>query len=440
MILMLITPEEKEALDKDIMKEPILIYTQTEILSKLYGEVYDSILVTRRFANLAGSDNLVNAIKSLNLILPLGGLNVIYLNHHEAEDACSKDLYKIGCKVLKADIKSMTLDTFLDLKYTKSLNVKGVSEKEVVDDLLSIIHDIESMDDDALRLYVGVHYNKIVNSLLNAKGVVENLEGIRLDNKTLGVELQHALDAEATMSHELILTKYLYHDVKAKHDLLLKYLTAYKESIDNYNDIIAETTLGDEYTVKIPSTNCIVLYFKEIEDIGFLRFYNSLVNHLNNVKKYNTKSIIIESTNRTYYNPYKGYDVLSSLSTTSDVVQSDHILRYGNCSKIIGLLMRNQFMLQVMVILDRTGNDSLVLDSPNQLVYYLGKRRENFPTLNIQDENFISPCEGIWTDIEILLNKAETLKQIPFDIYANRHPLMTNIIKLVDEHVYTYFN
>ena len=102
--------------------------------------------------------------------------------------------------------------------------------------------------------------------------------------------------------------------------------------------------------------------------------------------------------------------------------------------------MRKQFMLQVLVVLDRTGNDSPVVESPNQFVYYLGRRRRNYPALNIQDENFISPHEGMWTSIDHVLGKADNLGNIPYDIHAKRHPLMVNIIKLVDDYIYNNFS
>lgn len=431
MIILLMSPEEEHEMDREILKEPVLIYTSPDILTRLFKETYDGIIVTRRFANMAGESNTVHAIKSLNLILPVGDLNVTYLNHHSTEDNVSKQLYKIGCKILRTDIKNMKLKEFQLLKHTENKPIKGISDEEITRDLLGFIKDIEKMDRDSIQLYMNVNYDKITTALLNIKEIIENIDGIRDDNKGLSLELRNALSSERNTHEELVRIRFLYNDMKSKYNKLLQFMTAYKESIDDYNSILTSSAMNSEYTLETNNTDTLVLYFKEIEDINFLRTYNSVVNYLTNVMKLNTKSIILENTNRTYYNPYKGYKVLNTLSTTSEAVLEDRIVRYGNASSILELLLRRQFMVQVLVIFDRTGNDSLVLDSSNQFVYYLGKRRESYPMLEIYDENFISPVEGMWKNIDILLSGSDDLGQIPFDIHAYRHPFLLNLVDLI---------
>ena len=435
MIMLLMSPEEKHGMDREILKEPVLVYTEASTLSRLFKESYDSIIITRRYANLAGSKNVINAIKSLNLVLPIGGLDVTYLNHHSSEDKVSKELYKIGCKVLKKDIKKIDLEEFNNLSYIGQKEIKGISDQEVTDNLLSIISEIESMDKDSVKLYMGINYDKVTTSMLDMKSILEDIEGIREDNETLSNELQNALNSEKKIHRDMIKYNFLYNNVKSQYNKLLQYMTSYRESIDDYNSVLNNSVMSDEYIVKTNNTRTLVLYFKEIEDINFLRTYNSIINYLINILRLNVKSLILENTNRTYYNPYEGYSNINTISTTAEVVNEDRIVRYGNASSIIELLLRKQFMIQVLVIFDRTGNDSLTVDSDNQLVYYLGKKRENYPMLDIRDENFISPVEGRWTDIDILLTGADKLKQIPFDIHANRHPFVMNLIELVKDRV-----
>ena len=433
MDLMLLTNEEYSKLHRDIQYEPITYEYTSDALTHLYNLNYSRIIMTKRYVDTVGSQKVINAFKALMHMTYQFSSRVYLLSHRKDKlDKSVEELGKIGVKPLYLDVKDMTYQQFLNLDEMVRIDVTEYMGLVLPTEVHEVIDDIKSLGDEALRQYAALNYDKLTTTVLKCENLLKSYETLQENNLALNSDNLQLLKSVEILKGQLSTERYSRSCIESDLDKAKKFIMHYAESIQQYNNVLNKSQLNDEFVFRNKNRNTLVIYFKEYEDIGFFKVYRELYNNFRDIQGWRVKSLVVENRQRKYYNPYKGYKSLGLEPSVRDIILNDELVKYGNALKIIDVLTRPQYELQILFVLDRTYNTSTCIDMENQITYFLGKRREDYEidASLLYDENFISPYEGDYMDLAYLYRDVDNLPPTAFKLCCNRSKFTMNLIEL----------
>ena len=112
------------------------------------------------------------------------------------------------------------------------------------------------------------------------------------------------------------------------------------------------------------------------------------------------------------------------------LINNDKLLRYGNPTDVLKTISKPEFRTELVLIYDRVGTEDILVDAPYIQPYYIGNYRETLITLDIDDNSWISPYEGDWSNIKQLLSHKGMGEdeRIVYNALVSQHPLIKNIV------------
>ena len=433
MVLMLLTPEEKKTLKSDILIEPVIFEYYDDVLSRLYNPDYESIIMTRRYIETAGEEKVFNAFKAI-YAMSLHFVSSIYLLDHRDNiiDQYTAMYAEIGIRVLSKDIIGITYEEYTRLYALDPVQVDTIPTESVNNEVSSLVAEIKQINSNDISSYVEANYSRITSTILRCEQALLHYK----ETNDRVVELTGQLDqVKSTLQHykdRLAYEKYVSCELEHVNQNARQIILRYASSIQEYNATILRTNVNEEYVYCNHERRTVILYFKELEDIGFFKLFNVLYDTLKDTYCLRVKALVLENNVRRYYNPYTGYKVLNNVPKTNEVVMNDKLVRYGNARKVIEVMTRPQMQLDFLLVYDRTYTPEICTQFKEQYVFFLGRNRENYNGLgyHIPDTSFISPYEGDYTDISFLYRDTDALSEISLKMYCNRCYFFKEIAQL----------
>ena len=434
-ILFLLSEEERDIFPKGLLIQDIVLRTDKNILESVLAKNPKHVFITRGYVDTHGEDVILKALKTINILTEA---SIKYLVYEGNVDKIIQYMTSIGCgNFYKTKVNQITLtrlDTMLAHKYIEPVEVETDASK--VGRVKTIVSEISSLSNDLLGEYIKNNKLKIIDSL---RSFISTQEALESSEK----EIENLKRIVSLIERKLSSTVFENNSLKNSNDVLLNELRELrrdvikkKDVIEDYNESIIHNRSIDYPIIKANQRGPIILYFKEIEDIGFREFYEAINYTLTDIYKLYTKSVVLERSGRHFYDPYTedGYVLATKSSKISHIIDNDKLVRYGNPTSLIELLLSPENKIEVLMVFDRTGTENVLIDSDRIIPFYLGNTREVIKTLDITDISFISPEEGKWKDIKPLLRRVKPSKDslLSYKVHCSRHTLTDFIIKLVE--------
>ena len=434
--LFLMTREEKIKLPKEILIRNVTVSTDIENLNDLVGMQYNAICFSENICKSISVNDFRSFVK-LNMIYR--DCKIIYIkDKNSPEDVFESILYSVGNNnIYTTPISDLTIDIFDEM--VQSNNViepidedDGSNEKntKIVDLLLT---EINAVGMEQITPVLERNKNSIFNVLNLYKFKLQ--ENSRLQQEKQELLNEVSIQDSVMKSMEINISKQGLEidNLKSQlRDLRMSVLST-QEKMKEYNYRLIDNKVDESYLVNLDLPyNTIVLYFKELEDIGFLEYLEGLLYTLKIINKKYIKTVILEKHDRVYFNPYTklDYHIIGDTTEIKDVINYDKLVRYGNAKNLLHLLNKPEMKVEVIVIYDKTMSDKIHVHSDKLIPFYIGNHRGNYPLLEIDDTNFISTKEGDWKMIEPLISGYGLIatNNIQYNMAVSLHPLTTYIM------------
>lgn len=433
MDLFLITDEEKNTLRADILIEPIIFEIYDDILTKLYNTNYNRIIITKRYVETVGETKVYNALKALTIMSDIFATRIFLLNHRK--DAVDKSIVKfseLGLRVLDIEVKTLSYEEFTGLEQIQPIDISEYENNTLIEDVQEIVREIKVVSSDDLREYVALNYPRILSTILKCEQALAQHSQLSEQCVALRNEVIQLKEAVNYYQDKYNYEKYENSELKHVNREAQQILQRYASSIKAYNAAILKSNINEEYIYHDTQRKTVVIYFKELEDIGFFKLFNILYDTLKQTYNLRVKGIVLENNVRRYFNPYVGYTILGQTPRTNEVVLNDLLVKYGNARKVLEVITRPQMQLEFLLVYDRTYSPNVCIQLPAQYTFFIGNKRENYTGMgvSIPDENFISPHEGNYTDISYLYRDTDSLTDISLKLYCNNNYFFTGLIQL----------
>lgn len=426
MNLFLVSSAESK-LNDEMYLNPIKVETTENILYNMFSLDYvpEVIIVTKAYVDLVGVSVVTKALQTLHHVHPF---SLIYIMSTDNFDIFVKNMESFGIMPVKGDVSTltpMTISKILDAKI--KLDIAEVDQsilgqyKGYISDYLQII------DDEAKKMFITNNMDEIMTALNTLVDMAYENESLRKLYNELSSHLVTTLNMTDSYQKKLVDKSIASDNLRARVEELQEILIRNSDRISNYNTMYDTTMVADL------KNNTVVLYFKELEDIDFFRFYESLQEYLETRGLY-VKSLIVEEKEYIDYSRFGYHRCLDEVSL-SNLADWDKIVRFGTVKKLVEILASEQFKVQVLMIFDRTRFYETFVTSQNVLTFYVGKYRKRYANILIPDSSFISPYEGDWTNIEKLLVPVDNneIPQLAYISYSNRHPLTVSLYELIKD-------
>lgn len=434
MDLLLLTEDEYNSLQQDIKIELIEYAKDEDVLTRLYlASQYDRIIVTKRYVDMVGANKVYNALKALTCMTDQLISKIFLLNHRKGHvDRGIADLASLGVKAVDLDVQEMDYDTYTGLNLLKRIDTSNLVEDTLPDEIREITNVLKDLKSDNLREYVNMNYDKITSTVLKCEQILNKYEEAQEDNKKRLLENRQLSTALVDMRDMYITEKYYNSVLDKQVEDARNFILRYAESIKSFNDAVQATNMGDEFVYRDKYRKTVVIYFKELEDIGFFRIFNELYENFKSIHNYRVKALVIEGRNRRFFNPYQSYKILNVQPKMNEITLNDKLVKYGNARKVIEVLSRPQLCLEFLLVYDRSYTQMIGADFSNQLTYYIGNKRANYAGFDfeIPDENFISPYEGSYVSTAFLYKRTADVSDIGFRVLCNQSEFFKGLLEI----------
>ena len=427
MKLFLISKDESK-LNEDIYREPVRVEYDDKILKNLFDmkSLYDIVIVSKSYVDSFGV-NLVS--KALKTLYKIQEYQIIYISYESDYDLFVSYMKETNIIFIKQDIGRLTVRLINEiLQYPKPEVDQRFIDRVVIGKYRNLVEEYFRISNPSAReQYIRINKDGLVTAL-------SSLIDVSLEDEALRFKLDElngrVLVAEKTSDNYLRKILNLQEKIDYKNQRindLENQIISYKDNIDIFNNYYDETKILHK-----SENNNIILYFKELEDIDFFRFYEVIFQYLE-IRGYYVKSLIL--TDKDYYNyAAQGYKRCLDNISTAFLAECDKLLRIGPAKKLLELITAKQFKIQIFMIFDRTRDLKLYIDSDMLVSFYIGKYRCRYLNIDIPDSIFISPYEGDWSNLSKLLIPFEAkITTLGYETLANRHPFMSYINSIVQD-------
>lgn len=446
-ILFLLSEEDRAKVPSEILVENVLLRSDPEVQVELLLNDYDTCFITSNYSRVYGSLLIQNIIQTFRLFT---STRIHYIIKDEDElntDEIIPYLLEndIG-NITIADIENIKLGEFQKLaKMDRTAVGIHASRKRISKEKLAIVKDeLMALTDDRVSDYMKQNKGKISDLIQGYIELISKNESDALKIQALYVENQYLnklrLENAGKLDSKDSIISIYKKDIKELRSSVLEY----KDKIEDYNEQILDSVYYENPSIYLDDLAPSIIYFKEIEDIGFYNVFESLMYVFNTIYGIYTKAIILEKSNRHFYNPYSkdGYTMITRDTTLDTIINNDKMVRYGNPTKLLKTISKPEFRTELLLIFDRVGNSDLLVDAPYIQPYYIGNYRDVVESLDINDTSWISPYEGKWSSIDKLLNHKMMSEEqsLIYKAFVSQHPLVKYIVNTViepdDEDIY----
>lgn len=435
--LLLLSDDDLRSIPSMLMVERIELRTDETVLRELLKKDYDNLMVTSNYMKLYGASNV---IKAMTTILAMTSSKIHYLSLEEVgtEDQVTNFLMSKGIRNIHyINWKTITLEDFQKMAKTNQLGVPDLSKvDEVSEEELNFIKlNLKTLTTEEMPKYMELNRGKLVDLIQNYITTLRRNKKLKRKVNELS-DINHFLEDSKMYSD--VLADSLKQKLKTSNGefrALRQDALKYKDSIVEFNKRIINNGFAPDPIITIDELSPIVVYFKEYEDIGFFNFYESIAYTLRNVYQIYTKSVILEKENRSYFDPYtnRGYSVIADDPKMETIIRSDKMVRYGNPVSAIKTICNPSMRVEVLLILDKTGSENIMIDSNKVIPFYIGSYKLKVQTLNIPEESWVSPIEGNWTSIEPLMDRRDQTasEESIYNSLVSNHPLVEYLKTLI---------
>lgn len=439
-ILFLLSEEDRAEISSEILVENVSLRSDPNIQNELMITDYDTCFITSNYTKVFGTLIVTNIIKTLRLFT---STRIHYLINNESElqnNDVVPYLIELGIgNITQLELDKIRLKDFQKLCRMDRSSVGLVNKNTgMSSERLQLLRDeLINMTEEEIPEYMNRNKGKILDLIQSYTEMLAKNELNQLKIQQLYGENQY-LDKIRLENNGMIQSLGVKYKM-ARRDLkdLRNSILENKDKIEEYNTQIIDNTSIDDPVVYLDDMTPPIIYIKEIEDIGFYNLFKSLIYNLSEVHGIYCKSIILERSNRHFYNPYNndGFIMVTNDSKMETIIDNDKLVRYGNPTNLLKSISRPEFRTEIILIFDRTGTEDLVVDAPYILPFYTGNYKDTIVNLDINDSSWISPFEGNWEGIKELLNHKTMSKEseIVYNAFASRHPLIKYIVESVVE-------
>lgn len=407
--LILLSNSDRESIPRILLSRNLYLRTDKAILTTLLNSEYDNIIITSNYAKNFGYDSI---IKAYQLALAITSSKIIYLS---TESTLSNDnivnwMHSIGINnAYTINWKTITIEEFdgivsqnnLTAPINKKENYLSEPELQLLKASLETLTRVEAPG------YFDVNKGKLIDlvqsqirlvnenkNLVKSKIELEDINDYLIENKAI---------SDIIIKNQNLKVENLKKEFNELREDVLKNQTA----INEYNDLVKNNKVVLQPKLKLNTLAPTVLYFKEYEDIGFYNFFESIVYLLSEVNKIYTKTVIVERSSRNFYNPYNtnGYITVKDSIPKTDIINNDKFVVYGNPVGVIEELASQENRIEIIIVFDRRGTEDIFIEHNRLVPFYLGSYKNKITTVNIPEQSWISPVEGIWSSISPLLDR-----------------------------------
>lgn len=440
--LFLISEEEKIVFPRELLIKDVDVHTDSKILYELGKQIYDVAYITRRYKEAYTTDVVISAIEFL---IKFTNTKIKYLIYSDDYiDDVHAYLLSIGNgNIFKEEIKNLNIDSFDYInKKEKEIDRLMIEPELPSPDLINLMRvELSELTDETSIEYIKNNKSKIIDifsSYLSEKTLLAR----KLEHeKKLEKDLFNTNEKVKTLNRSISKLESKNERYKENLNSLRRSVLANKVQIDEYNESLKNNGRDKEGILQLGNYKTLIIYFKEIENIGFFNYFDDLVFLINNIYSFYTKTIILENSNRSYFDPYtpKGYQYLPKGVEKKHIIDSDKIVRYGNCLDLIAELVKMEYRTDAIIIYDRTGSANLKVnaDAENVVPFYIGTSRDIIPSYEFDDNSWISPIEGKWKRIAPLLDfgRINSSDYISFKSVVTKFPLSEYVVSIIRDQV-----
>lgn len=424
MKLFLVSREDSK-INEDIFREPVRVEYDDSVLRSLFDDNnYDTVIVSKLYVDAYGVSMVSKALKTLYKIREY---KIIYVSYEKDFDIFVSYMSDTNIIFIEADIGRLTLKIIDEILKLPKVNMENREIDRVVLGKYKVLVEnyFEITSSEAREQYVNIHKDELVmalNALIDT--ALEN-EALRYKIDELNGRVLIAEEKSDNYLRQLINAYNKVKEGQGKIERLEDQIISYKDSIDIYN-----ATYQEEMIYHSRNKN-IILYFQELEDIDFFRFYEAICQYLN-IRGLYVKSLIL--TDKEYVSYAKqSYQRCLDNVTPAFLANCDKLVRIGPAKKLLDLITSPAFKIQIIMIFDRTRSIRPCIESDYSLNFYIGKHRSLYKGIEIPDSSFISPYEGDWKSLKSLLIPTEStnVTDLAYETYANRHTFMNYLYTLI---------
>lgn len=437
-ILMLVGEEERHNIPAELMIENVTVRSDGDIKDELLDRTYDTVFITRDYVRIYGATVVKHMIK---LYTTLTTTRIHYLQGskwNEGDDEVSSFLKLLGNgNITKVDVMQLTVASLRTLARENRAVTGFTKDDEEIryDNLIVLGNELRNLPENMVQDYVKKNRGEILEVITSYLNTMKEVEQLNKENQKL-LEKTQQLEGDNKALNRQLMTAIGRRDA-VREDLrsLRKSILTQKDKIDEYNERVVGSEIIDGPEIKLGELSPIIIYFKEIEDIGFFSFYESILYTLSKVYKYYVKSVVLETHNRHFFDPYTalGYTAVPKETTLGTIIENDKLVRYGNPTGLLLQLANPEFKTEIIMVYDRTQTDEVLIKSPYLFPMYIGYSRDRINTLEIEPIGWISPLEGSWKNVEPLLTHIDKSPsdRLVYNSHVSKHPLTTYIRELV---------
>ena len=389
MILVLSTPLEK--INNTMYSEEILVKTDASILYNLLNllslenDVVDSIVVTKRYVDTFGVNTVYEALNTFNTLTQF---SVVYVTYTEEPDLF---LHNISKKITTLPINLELTELTLDKYYLIINNQYTVDTEEYSMDLLgnslSIINKCLSLPISERKEYLSVKYNEVFGILTATLSLLNQYEKT-LESHNKIASLLNVFRSQYESMLELS-NKVQQNNVELK-EKVLQWQNTFISLLDEIN--LVNTSYNSRYFSRVQSTTT-VIYFKELEDINLFKYFDNLYPMFRKMGVY-CKALVLDEREHINYSQY-GYYRIPDVLSKSELANIHKMVKNSDAKTLLDIVSNENFKCELLLVYDKTRHSLPLIENAN--TFFVGYYND-YNIAYINNQNFISPYEGDWTE------------------------------------------
>lgn len=355
-----------------------------------------------------------NAYSDIRLFKALLGINIIFMGVNDTLLSTVKEygsIYHSNPTMLNfesiqgAVYQDLAIEEFTEEPKINS-NSKSVALK-IIEDGDTFDAKIRSLAKDYLNL--DSEHNQLMQKLYQCNAKCDDLQN---------------LNAKLSNENSVL--------IKGFADVMKSSVTLNK-SLKEYERIMSQD-IYNKVSLNNYSNKPIIIYFKEIEEI---LHENSFIETLFEVFRLQGRQSVKvlrlydESNCRRVKSLPSYYQVIRNSYLISDITTSDFIVKVGNYSDVLDILLTNKIGLDILIIVDCKSYDDVVI-SGSPIYFNLCRNRANLEYYDIRRDNtIVSGCEDdnylVWEHYDIYTQLSSKEERF---LFLSSRPVIQSIFDL----------
>ncbi len=427
MILFLVDNNESATIHESITGDlDIMVETKGDFLSRMINPTayYDTVIVTKSYIEIIGHSKVRNALKALEVF---GIYKLVYLSNDDTVDLFTKQMYSKNLSVINLNVERLTYSLLKELEETelgKQFSIDDFTTNNLKVDLQIANNMPSTSTGDISDDFMLINKKSIVRALKNIPVVYE--ENSLLKDEMIKLENKHNLSLRQIQTYTKLLEERST-DLRVTKTALNNWLEHIMLIEDKVYKAQSEYNKINECKIR---SNTFVIYFKELETIECVKYFDTLYSLFEDRGIY-VKSLIIDDREHISYEKL-GYITIPDRISIKDLIKLRKIVRYSNSKKLLESICSNKYRLEVLMVLDRSYNSSPFLVGKNVSTFYFGTHRDKYKNITLDKSIFVSEFEGDYSDIKPLLLSEynKDFSNLSYIISHDRYKLTKRISEL----------